>query len=367
MVISDVASDSGSSSSAKGKSRVLEYYIETVSDDLIDCRLQIVHPGASKAVWYRERSLSEDDEIVDKLVDARTGRIAWTSHRPVRGWYLHLQLPFLPREKGIPLRPVKSNRVGCTPLSLSLGTRLDTSSLHQIDSLISQPWTGNQIAEEEVLPKEDNRFTTVSLDRHEESSSEPTREMPSHARSSSATISRGHARRRSGRISATKPSSRHVSRSSQVGPLGESQEGSGDGKSRGTTEIETYQAGPRVVQNISPQPEVCHFLLTDDVQARSTQSQVSWSRWAWNSMPASMRSPLSLDSSKTFSVLWLGAPIPANYDSTIEVIRYEDDAAWWNWKGKRRGRILVQEEAVKALRLDLAFWMAVSFISNEKP
>lgn len=361
-----MASNIASGSEVRSKSRVLQYDIETVSDDLLDCRLQIIPLGGTKAKWYQERSLSEQDEIVDKLIDAKTGRIAWSSHRPVRGWYLHLQLPFLPREKAIPLQPVKSNRIGCTPLSLSIGTRLDTSSLHQIDSLISQQWTGNDVAPKQA-PPEDDRFTTVSLNHHEEPSSEPPIEMrSSHARSSSTTIGKGHARRRSGRVSATIPNSRHVSRSSQVEPVQESREGSEDGKIQGTVDIDTSHPSPPDVPNISPQPEMCHFLLTDEVQARGPQSKVSWSRWTWSSMPASIRSPLSLDSSKTFSVLWLHAPVPAhnnnndNNNGAVEVIRYEDDAAWWNWKGKKRGSILVQEEAVKALRLDLAFWMAVS-------
>lgn len=336
-------------SGIKGKKRVLEYAIEAVSEDLIDCRLQVVPINSSKAKWYQERILSDQDEIVDNLIDARDGRILWTLHRPVRGWYLHIQLPSLPREMGVPLQPVRSSQAGCTtPLSICIGTRIDFDAYKKVDELIPQASTSAiKTAHHSIPAQEDGHFTALPLDT-QESLSERT-EIRSHARTSSRTLNQGqgHVRRRSGVPSTClTPSIRHVSRSSQNGSLREDVE-EGIGKTE---------------QNNTSQPRMCNFLLTDDAPIRHYLESESWKSWAWNRIPETIRIPLRLDTFKVFSILWTDAPPlhGSNHQSVIEIVRFEDDASWLNWKGRRKGKILVQEEAIKALGLDLGFWIAVS-------
>lgn len=349
-----------SSGAIKGKTNVLEYAIEAVSQDLIDCRLQIVPVNSSKAKWYQERALSDQDEIIDRLIDARDGRILWTVHKPVRGWYLHLQLAphLIHQEVSIPFQPVKNSQAGCTPLSICIGTRLDLDALTNVDEFIPKPLSSASTIHHSISAQEDGHFTALSFDTHQMPSSEiglGCREIKPHARTSSRTFHQGHARRRSGvqSTSSTIPVPRHVSRSSQNGALKEDVE-EGDSGQKAKRE-----------QNSTFQPQMCKFLLTNDPSflLREEKGKGSWKRWAWNRIPNTIRIPLRLDSSRMFSILWIDAPLLGNaatHSNVIEVVQFEDDAGWLNWRGKRRGKILIQEEAIKALRLDLGFWIAVS-------
>lgn len=78
----------------------LRFHVSTASASISDLRLQVCalssggtaeaeHEEESKAVlrpsYFRERTLALNDEIVDQVVDATTGSVMWTVHRPVRG------------------------------------------------------------------------------------------------------------------------------------------------------------------------------------------------------------------------------------------------------------------------------------------
>lgn len=75
----------------------MRFDVETATESISDLRLQVVEVGAGDSQqqeakgprrprWFRERTLTPQDEIVDRLVDANTAHVTWTTHRPVRGW-----------------------------------------------------------------------------------------------------------------------------------------------------------------------------------------------------------------------------------------------------------------------------------------
>lgn len=144
----------------------------------------------------------------------------------------------------------------------------------------------------------------------------------------------------------------------------------------------------------SAKPAQCYFLLLDGaarLPPPSTSSVASslapgrisegsqrlgWARWAWSLMPEPLRPQLAFDTTKSFSVRWIevAAAVAASGVSgsnsasngakpvtSVEVMRYEDEGSGWSsvFDGRTRGRFVFQEEAVKALRIDRAFWMAV--------
>lgn len=337
--------------------KVLEYSVETVSDDVLDWRLQVA-PVNGKAQWYRERALSEQDEIVDRLIEARTGKVVWTAHRPARGWYLHLRSPLLPRDMAISLQPARDAReqAGTTPLSVCIATRLDSAALCHVDDYITPSQSAPALADQVAG---DDRFTAVSLTTHEyppSTSSNRTKHdsTSTHARVSSRNLDKSHARRRSAGLTTSSPTPRAVSKSSQTEVVHEEGEGGAVGEEASVVDT----------------PQVCHFRLTDGTLKGSPHAKVSWARWAWSQVPEPVRTPLILDASKTFSLLWLNAPHKqhpsAGPQRVVEVLRFEDDTTWWSWKGKKRGRIAVQLEAVRALRLDLGFWVAVSVMCVQR-
>ncbi|EPQ32292.1 uncharacterized protein PFL1_00489 [Pseudozyma flocculosa PF-1] len=130
------------------RSDTVRYRIHPHTQQLSDHRLQVSsYPGPSSSrasdgqlepIWYRERSLSEDDEIVDQLVDCHTSDVAWTVHRPTRGWYLHLRSPHLPRGTAIALRSAnaRDDDHSVTPLAFSLRTTIRGEALAQAQPMI---------------------------------------------------------------------------------------------------------------------------------------------------------------------------------------------------------------------------------------
>lgn len=88
--------------------RITSYLVHTATESVSDLRLQVTEDpqGSHQArtsvsysqhgpkhgvsapprpLWFRERQLTADDEIMDIVVDALTGKASWTIHRPTRG------------------------------------------------------------------------------------------------------------------------------------------------------------------------------------------------------------------------------------------------------------------------------------------
>ncbi|CAO1613319.1 unnamed protein product [Parajaminaea phylloscopi] len=138
---------------------IASYLVSTETDSLQDLRLQITacESGSKgrardarkppRPLYFRERTLTEEDEIVDRLIDSASGSAIWTIHRPTRGWYLHIRSPALPPGFAIPLRPARPDFVtstmgvqdpGSTPLTFTLTTRVDRASLRHCKTWIKE-------------------------------------------------------------------------------------------------------------------------------------------------------------------------------------------------------------------------------------
>ncbi|PWN90347.1 hypothetical protein FA10DRAFT_301611 [Acaromyces ingoldii] len=241
----------------------MRFDVETATESISDLRLQVVEVGAGDSQqqeakgprrprWFRERTLTPQDEIVDRLVDANTAHVTWTTHRPVRGWYLHLRSPLLPPGSAIPLRPSRTAAAdpSSTPLTFTIGTSIDLRALKHVRTFIESdrmPSSSGALQPPQRTshePRVSGAFTTVALDQPQEAVTSSTKAQerassPKHehtdtpaARSTAREIhvegssGRGssHARRRSagisisgsGPASGSASGSRHVSRSSQL-------------------------------------------------------------------------------------------------------------------------------------------------------
>ncbi|KAK0568544.1 hypothetical protein OC861_001874 [Tilletia horrida] len=125
------------------------YIIHTETDSLTDLRLQVsVEPKTPKdplrPLFFRERELSEEGEIVDSLVNASTAEVPWTIHKPARGWYLRLRSPVLPANTALALRPPpswqsqSSAAQSRSPLMVSLPTSIDMKWLNRAKETIDE-------------------------------------------------------------------------------------------------------------------------------------------------------------------------------------------------------------------------------------
>jgi hypothetical protein len=88
--------------------RITSYLVHTATESVSDLRLQVTNDprglhhtrtsfsypghgqkqGASvqpRPLWFRQRELTANDEIMDIVVNAVTGQASWTIHRPVKG------------------------------------------------------------------------------------------------------------------------------------------------------------------------------------------------------------------------------------------------------------------------------------------
>lgn len=143
--------------------------------------------------------------------------------------------------------------------------------------------------------------------------------------------------------------------------------------------------GAHPVSQRALQPTECYFLLVDGAasartrprhqpaEARLAPGRVSegshrlgWARWAWSLVPEPIRPPLAFDTAKSFSVRWIDVPnsdsssaARGGEDRSVEVMRYEDQDGWSLWNSKTHGRFVFQEEAVRALGIDVSFWITI--------
>ncbi|KAK0545798.1 hypothetical protein OC844_007311, partial [Tilletia horrida] len=117
------AAIAGDAAAAAPPSPTTAYLIHTETSSLHDLRLQIsLAPPASAAaapqkqplrpLFFRERELSDQGEIVDHLVNASSAYVPWSIHKPARGWYLRLRSPALPKGTALPFRPPRKAENG---------------------------------------------------------------------------------------------------------------------------------------------------------------------------------------------------------------------------------------------------------------
>ncbi|PWN37612.1 uncharacterized protein FA14DRAFT_187696 [Meira miltonrushii] len=365
---------------------VYQFSIETASESLTDLDLHIVPINSTKehvqttatasphtpAKWIRKRILTENDEIVDQVIDVEKRRICWTSHRPTRGWYQYLRSPMLPPNVRIPLQPPKGivkSVVGSTPLSLTISTRLQLSQLDQLHHRIDCPDMDQKGGESGSTSNAD--FTTVNLSGNHSTHALNATTQSSAIRSTgvenSSTSQSGHARRRSTGNSISHSGKRSVSNPSST-PVVPEEEASED-LSQSSIMVEEQDPDQfETMDGCQSEVRPCTFVLTDELAAVmqtpakvQTSSSPGWARWAWSMLPDMVRPALRLDGSKSFSIVWVNAPSTSTRASqAVEVLRFEDQSGLLSWKGQRIGRLLIQKHAVQALNLDLGLWIALA-------
>jgi hypothetical protein len=314
----------------------------------------------------------------------------------------------LPAGSAIPLRPSRhaASDLSATPLTFSLGTRIDRGALQACEPFLD--------AESEQAGRA--TWDVVDLGKpssaHAESStrnnSTPTKPALASARRTPSSVpgDRQHIRRRSAAGSGTHDPAasngpRHSGLASAIATprLGTAFEEEADAPHADRPyEPSTPRSVPRpqsageAAGARERSPRSCAFVITDGAGAHASgwtaadgaapgrqgagDARLSWARWAWGLLPAPVRPALSLDTSKTFSLRWVDPPsrtassgphdastgAPTASDS-IEILRFEDTSGWW-LGAKTHGVLTLQEQAMRALGLERAFWVAVSAAWN---
>lgn len=311
----------------------IEYCIETATDSLNDLQLYVIplsNSGAgAQPRWIRRRVLGSK-EVVDELLDVQTARICWTAHRPLEGWYLYLRSPLLPKEAKVqlkqPSRRSFEREAGSRPLSLQVVTRANPDAL--------QSSAGNHTKHARSVS---NPFTSINL---EQASADVTDgQLPS--RSTGVTESKTHARRRSSGVSSNKDS-QHVSRRSASDVA--------------STPIITESNA----EESSEASTACTIVMSDGkANVPNSTQPTSWARRAWKAIPTFVRPELNFDASNSFSVWW--TDVDRSEARSIEVARFVDEeSAGWGWNSKRKGVLSFHRDALLALNVDAAMWVALS-------
>lgn len=335
------------------------YLVTTQTEDISDLRLQVAierpsapSKGSSSAipVWSRQRQLSEQDEIVDRLVDIRSRTTAWAIHRPTRGWYIHLRSPALPLGFVIPLRPARpevvTRQIGAcdpanVPLEFALTTRVNREALARCHFCTSQAESGRR---RQCRGEDREEFCAVDLSGSSGPLNGKVRSSSSSGGSSNTSSSRktefngGHTAKTSS-ISATGyvhgriPSDLHTRRKSASGTSAVDGLRHSSGTLSGATVQDVVvveeqdastpkaEAPPPVPPTRASRPRECRFVLTegpagtqdvssqeDAAESTGTGHRLGWAKWAWGQIPDVLRPPLNFDTSKQFSILWTNAP-----------------------------------------------------------
>ncbi|SPO20646.1 uncharacterized protein UTRI_00122 [Ustilago trichophora] len=383
---------------------LLSYIVHTETIGISDLRLQVSQKASSskqplRPVYLRERVLTEHNEIVDNIIDANTGRICWTIHRPTRGWYLYLRSPVLPSGTAISIRPARrdENDPTASPLTFSVNTKVRMRALGRVKPQIHPDFDDLTENEGSKVPSSlhiDSPNQDVSMQAGDSIAGEAKQDVALAAtgRENRKTSFGGHTRRRSGatgsgthNIDSRHPSSKRPSSavtSSPMIPEIEDEEHPTQNLSLSRLAIPTTTnssssspasaGGDRPYSPTQPStstfpaspsaPRTSSFLLTDGTgpkqQGAATQS---WTRWAWSILPSEIRPSLSLDTNKSFSLYWTNPPgSELTKEGGVEMVRFEDHSGRWMWNSHTRGRLTLQTSAMQAVGLEQGFWITAA-------
>ncbi|SPO19729.1 uncharacterized protein UTRI_00122_B [Ustilago trichophora] len=386
----------------------VSYTVHTETNGISDLRLQVSQEASSskqplRPVYLRERVLTEQNEIVDNIIDVNTGRICWTIHRPTRGWYLYLRSPVLPSGTAISIRSAKrdENDPTASPLTFSVNTKVRMQPLARVkpqihlDSHVFTEFHGSKDSSTVHIDSLDHGLAIQAEDSFAGEAKQDVA-LAATGRENRKTSSSGHARRRSGATgsgthmldskhpSSKRPSSavtsspmipeiededhqpshpnQNPSLSRLAIPTTTNSSSSSPLSAGGDRPYSPTQPSTTTFSATSSAPRTSTFLLNDGAgpkqQGAATQS---WARWACSILPSEIRPSLSLDTNKSFSLYWTDPPeSELAKEGGVEVVRFEDQSGRWMWNSHTRGRLSLQTSAMQAVGLEQEFWITAA-------
>ncbi|KAF6766774.1 hypothetical protein PSEUBRA_000100 [Kalmanozyma brasiliensis GHG001] len=379
----------------------ISYVVHTDSMGISDLRLQVSQEASSskqplRPVYFRERVLTQDNEIVDNIIDANTERTCWSIHRPTRGWYLYLRSPVLPQGTAISIRsgPKDDTDPAGSPLTFSVSTKVRTQALEQVRPRIvpnvAKPTQQASQATSDTSTSDDDPSRGSAAQFHDAATQNGMQDVAVAVtgRDRGTTASAGHARRRSGATGSgthahiSKPSLSAAPRSPMIPETDD--EDPPEGRKQGSlsrlaipsntnsSSSSPHSPGgdrpysPTLPSNtaFSTTPSAAYtstFLLTNGRAPQQPAATQSWARWAYCLLPSELRPSLSLDTDKSFSLFWLHPPsVNAEAREDVEVVRFEDQSGRWMWNSHTRGKLMLQTSAMQAVGLQKEFWISVA-------
>lgn len=380
----------------------ISYIIHTDSNGINDLRLQVSEEASSskhplRPVYFRDRLLTEENEIVDNVVDTNTEKVCWSIHRPTRGWYLYLRSPVLPQGTAISIRSGAKDEAdpSASPLTFSLNTKVRMQALERVRPRISHA------SEKSDSHRQQSELASTDMEEDVSSRSVATNDAE-HAmqdvavavtgRENRNTASSGHTRRRSGATGSgthsldSRQTSKRSSTLTRSPMIPETDEDNGSpfkptngqslsrltipsnphssGSSPPSTGDRPYSPTLSSITSFSPSStaRTSTFLLTNGRAPKQSPTAQSWARWAYSILPSEVRPSLSLDTDKSFSLYWSDSPSTSNIGAgeSVEVARFQDQSGRWMWNSHTRGRLLLQTSAMQAVGLQKEFWISVA-------
>ncbi|CBQ67475.1 conserved hypothetical protein [Sporisorium reilianum SRZ2] len=397
--------DSTAAAATANDGGLISYIVHTDSHGISDVRLQVSQEASSskqplRPVYFRERTLTEHNEIVDSIVHADSGRICWTIHRPTRGWYLHLRSPALPQGTAISIRAGAKDQDDPTasPLTFSVNTKVRVQALdHVLPRITASTHSADRhqasSTPESTGVERDTDHRGLAIRTQDDDADGQVMQgvaVAATGREDRSMRSGGHARRRSGATGSGKHSfdARHPSSAVARSPM------IPESDDEPTSTSQQQQQPPRhslprlaipthTTSSTTPSPHssgadrpyspvlpstpsssasrTSTFVLTDGTKQSETPQ--GWARWAYSILPSEIRPSLSLDADKSFSLYWLDPPRTRGEGTareSVQVVRFEDQSGRWMWNSYTRGRLTLQVSAMQAVGLQKEFWIAAA-------
>ncbi|CDU23690.1 uncharacterized protein SPSC_02319 [Sporisorium scitamineum] len=368
---------------------LISYIVHTDSHGISDLRLQVSQEASSskqplRPVYFRERTLTEHNEIVDNILDANSGSICWTVHRPTRGWYLYLRSPALPQGTAISIRSGSKdeNDPTASPLTFSVNTKIRSQALDLVQSRITPLNAGanqhqgdNASGSTSVQVDSANRGLAISIEENDARGQVMQGvAVAATGREDRKTHSGGHARRRSGATGSGKHSldARHpssaVTRSPMIPetddePAPTPKQPHRQSLSRLAIPSHTNSSAVSFPPILRRRPTLLPHPTLHTGPSKQSETPQSWARWACSILPSRIRPCLSLDADKSFSLYWLDPPSIDGQGATresVQVVRFEDQSGRWMWNSHTRGRLTLQVSAMQAVGLQKEFWITTA-------
>ncbi|KAH8077403.1 hypothetical protein BXZ70DRAFT_703395 [Cristinia sonorae] len=331
-------------------------YTVRSSDVLADMRINVCKEGSDVVVWYKERFLAED-EIIEHVVENATSTIHWTIHRPNRGWYIRIRSPTFPPGVYISLAALPKSSPYHSDAALTFACRTSTPSLipPSLPHLVSAQSSRRSTDSDATLTDGQQRD---SVTVHSYPPTPPTTGLPPRIAISTADIeAKLH------KLSDSTSSS-SSSKSPQVTPNTSPNPG-------GT--LSPTAALLRPQSQLISSSQITHFLVSPHAQPPPTVTVVPKS--LFTRLTDALKSHAPARSSFSFNMCAVPPPhrctptspvigatspnLPAPNPHLHPLVTFHDTTPVWTVR-TTTGLLDVDEVAIRALGVDLSFYVAVA-------